>query len=114
MLGMMNKGGQNMPQAQGGNPALAGLFRNNMPAAPGGMPATLPQIMPPQRPNIGMPPKPVQPVQTTAPDDAAAQRLKMLQDMAIRNQQNGSGRAGHFMNMGTNPQWVGVGGRNAR
>lgn len=114
MLGMMNKGGQNSPQGMGQNPNLAALFGGNMPAAPGGAPGQLPQIMPPQMPNIGMPPRiPMQ--QPVAPvNDAAAQRLKMLQDMALRDQANGQGRAGRINNWGTNPQWVGVGGRNAR
>lgn len=113
MLGMMNKGGQNSPQGMGQNPNLAALFQGNMPAAPGGAPGQLPQIMPPQTPNIGMPPRtPMQ--QPQAPvNDAVAQHLKMLQDFAVRQQQ-GSSTAGHIRNWGTTPTYVGTGGRNAR
>lgn len=64
MFGMMNKGGGSATQPQGGNANLASLFRNNQPAAPGGAPSTLPQIMAPQTPNIGMPPRQAMPVQT--------------------------------------------------
>jgi len=72
MLGMMNKGGGGAMQPQGGNQALASLFRNNQPAAPGGGGQMLPQIMAPQTPNIGMPPRPQMPVQT-APIQQQAQ-----------------------------------------
>lgn len=119
MLGMMqNKGGPSTVQPQGGqaggNAGLAALFRNNAPMASGGMPGQLPQIMAPQTPNIGMPPRrPMpQPAVATGPD-AAAQHLKVLQDMALRNQLSDS-RAGQMLDWDTNPHWVGTGGRNAR
>lgn len=67
MLGMMNKGGSSTMQPQGSKAGgLAGLFRNNQPAAPGGAPSMMPQVMAPQTPNIGMPPRAQMPVQNTA------------------------------------------------
>ena len=81
MLGMMqNKGGQSTMQPQGGNQALAALFRNNQPAAPGGGGSMLPQIMAPQTPNIGMPPRPQMPVQS-APRQAAPPAFQSINQL---------------------------------
>lgn len=82
MLGMMqNKGGPNSVQPQGGNSALAGMFRNNQPAAPGGGGSMLPQIMAPQTPNIGMPPRAQMPVQTAPRQQAAPLSFKSISDL---------------------------------
>lgn len=80
MLGMMNKGGQSSPQGMGQNPNLAALFGSNQAAAPGGAPGMLPQIMAPQTPNIGMPPRPQQPAMGGSFDAANATRLQQVMD----------------------------------
>lgn len=100
MLGLgTGKGGrssnqqvQGQPQG-GGMPGMAGsglaaLFANNGPASGGGnMPAPMPQIMAPQRPQIQMPVgRPMPQMQQPAQDPAQSLREKMLRGWANYNQ----------------------------
>lgn len=60
---------------QGGTGGLAQMFRNNAPTAQGA-PAQLPQIMAPQRPNIGLPPQ-AQPLPAPPPVQQQPARPQM-------------------------------------
>jgi hypothetical protein len=84
----MNKGGQSSPQGTGMNPQLAALFGSNRPASPGGMPTQTPQILAPQIPNIGMPPRAQMPIQTPAAAPAPMPQFRSPMQLNMWREKN--------------------------